>query len=204
MSHRNDNAALAERLGVPLRDPDDWGYSCTECGTYHPGRCTRLVEPTRSGIRDLIVSLEFDQFAHPDDRDERERLMSVRELAIEQLGEDTYQVKPQRTGQTSSDSVLPLYGDLTSHRAPWEQRSEFERIMEAGVEPFMNMLNGEQRVLIRMRYGAQMTMPEIGAALHVSKQAVDQRLRRVHETLRAAMAFAFVNDETPDDESEAP
>jgi RNA polymerase sigma factor (sigma-70 family) len=193
LTHSDENIALAERLGVTL--PEVGFAHCAECGQYHGGRCFVSVEASRATVRDFIGKLEWEQFSHPDDADERERLMEIRELTIQQLADDTYDVGRSYIGAKSRGSILPLHDD-NRYNSSWNERSERERVIETGIEPFLDQLTGEQRVVVRMRYGAQMSQQEIAEALHITQQAVNARLRTIHEALRRVLVFAYVSDET--------
>ena len=48
-------------------------------------------------------------------------------------------------------------------------------------------LDAQSQDLIRLRYGSDLTMEEIGKIYSVSKMAVSKRLKKLHEKLRSSV-----------------
>jgi RNA polymerase sigma factor (sigma-70 family) len=103
----------------------------------------------------------------------------IRELAIEQVENDSYRQEPERT---PTHGTLPLLHDIRE-----KPNREYRPELEAGLRPFVDSLAETQREALMMRYGTQMTLTAIGDALHITRQSVDSRLKRARETLRRAL-----------------
>lgn len=148
-------------------------------------------------VRDLIPHLEFQQFREPD---ERERLVDIRDLASEQVDDDTGQFGRFKRGRRGTKRGR--VGRVWVEPFDWSEQGEpmwlypaqtpDQSALEEGLQPLLqSALTGEQRVLVRWRYGAMYTEREIGALLQISQQAVHSRIETIHRRLRDVLLSAF-------------
>jgi RNA polymerase sigma factor (sigma-70 family) len=141
----------------------------------------------------VIDLLEMEQFRHPEDRD---RLNEVRALAQQQVSDDTgaTRSRPHRIGKKGDIYPAdPLVDRPDSELTQlWPERTDEQLDRAAGLEPFIAGLTGEQRIMVRLRYDAQMTQDEIADILHIDQSNVNRRLATIHKQLRAALLEAFV------------
>lgn len=140
----------------------------------------------------LIPRLEFEQFRHIEDR---ERLVAIRELAIEQVASDTSESSAERFGRSGRTYGVGFGSEGTwddeSHSL-WPDRTERQRALEAGLTPLLDAaLTAEQRALVRLYYDVGESHAEIGQRLGITKQAVGQRFKTIHKAIREALEKTF-------------
>lgn len=153
------------------------------------------MHPLTYRVSKEIPKLEFEQFRHLEDRD---RIMAVRELAIDQVKDDnsttrgeTYWSskvgKPQAHRTISSGEMW----DDESHSL-WPDRTERQRALEAGLTPLLDAaLTAEQRALVRLYYDVGESQADIAGRLGITKQAVGQRFKTIHKNIREALEKTF-------------
>jgi RNA polymerase sigma factor (sigma-70 family) len=148
----------------------------------------------RAAVLNEAQLLELEQFRHPDDEAERARINAIRALALEQLADDVYTTGGPRRERIGGQWVA-VYDEFYGERPLWTDRTEEEEALAEGLAPFLDRLPAEQRVLVRMRYDAQMTEQEVAALTGTTQQAVHQRLATVHKALREVLLAAFAPPE---------
>ncbi len=140
-------------------------------------------------VRKIIPELEWQQFSEPD---ERERLMEIRGLALEQVEDDRGQHgrgKRDKVGRAFVDTYEWI-GEQSDLLYPARTPDQFA--LEEGLQPLLeSALTGEQRVLVRWRYGAMYTERQIAGLLNVTQPAVHYRLETIHRRLRDVLLSAF-------------
>ena len=167
------------------------GITHAECGKRHTGKCRVSPEPTRGGVQNEIASLEREQFRHAGDDEELARINEIRDLAEEQLLDDVYSITGRQRDRVGAHWVKTRDWFDDGQQEFWRERSPEQRALMLGFDPILDRLTPDQRVIVRMRYGTEMTMQEIADQLGIRKQSVEARLVRIHASIMRALVEMF-------------
>jgi RNA polymerase sigma factor (sigma-70 family) len=149
--------------------------------------------PTRAGVQNEIHVLEREQFRYADDEAERSRLNEIRELAQQQLLDDVYNTAGRHRGRVGGKWVDTRHDFDDEHEIHelWPDRDDDQIALQSGLDVVLEQLTAEQRVLVRMRYGAGMTEYEIAAHIGITRRSVQARLERIHASVRRVLGTMF-------------
>jgi RNA polymerase sigma factor (sigma-70 family) len=205
----------AVRLGIALPDPAGLSNACEKCGKRHPALCRVSPLPDKAGVVNEASVLEREQFGKDDE--ERERITELRVLSAgwellgspkkhmeyrakhgiynDQVADDVYSMVGAQRDRMGEHGVQPRGEGLDDGERMWAPRSEEQLALERGFESFLGKLTADQRVVVRMRYGAQMTEREIAKVLTKTQQAVHNQLNKIHATVNRLLTEAFEQEE---------
>lgn len=139
---------------------------------------------------------------------ELERFEEIRELARQQLLEDTFSTAGQRDrigkaatgwighydrwGRRGDDEDTPW--SERDHLPIWPERTHEQLALEAGMQPFLDALVADDRVLIRLAFDGGLSQREIATQLGQSQSTVHRRMAAVLDQLRAALTRTFLGE----------
>lgn len=159
---------------------------CTSCGERHPARCRVDATPSKTRVANEITILEREQFRHSDDEAERRRILEIRELAQQQLSEDVYHTAGKHRDRVGRQYVENKQ-EWEDGNDMWPERSEVQRALQRGLDPVLDQLTANQRVLFRLHYGAGMTEREVAKQLNKSQQYIHGQLKEMRAHVRASL-----------------
>jgi hypothetical protein len=146
-------------------------------------------------VWELIPRLEFAQFQHMEDR---ERLLEIRELAMEQVHDDNVESPAERYWKGRNARVLradfETGGSTWDNEAfqLWPERTEREKALEAGLAPLLDAaLTAEERVQVRLRYDAGKSVAEIAEMYNKPRKTMSDGFARIHRKIRDALMLAY-------------
>jgi len=175
--------------------------SCLECGFIHRGRCA--PKPTKLQVLDVISLLELRQFKFPRDEEELARVREVRDLAIEQLQDDVYLTTRARDRVGRAYIVPRDMSRKDSEKDAFEMfppRTEEDHALQLALEPFLDKLTPDERVLVRLYFDAGETQKEIARRLSVRRATVNRRLGAIYQKLKTLLLAEFVPEQEQEEE----
>lgn len=182
----------ANRLGVRLPEP----VASDEKPEPEP-----II--TTAKVREAVADLASDTWKHREEEGAIDRLHQVRTLTEAQLRDDVMST----AGRGRSPRIGGQWVIVTDR---WNERYEAVQpaytpdqvAFQAGIEPVLGELTGEERILIRWTYDQMIDQRTIAKLLHVTQPTVSRRLAALHERLRDRLAELFLREEEKPNEDQ--
>ena len=154
---------------------------------------------TKRDVQEAAEQLASEAWERREVPGELERSEEIQQLTRQQLHEDTYSTAGQRDRVGAAATGWIGHHDLSGHgdepgghRPVWPERTHDQLELESGMQPFLDALSADDRVLIRLVYDGGYSQREVAQQLGQSQPTVSRRLNAVHDQLRAALARAFL------------
>lgn len=140
-------------------------------------------------VRDIIPVLEFGQFQNPDDR---HRLNEIRELAHEQVADDT-------TGASTGQQVDRIGRSWVLHADPdtggelWRRhRTPAQHALEDRLTPMVAELSPQQREAVQLLFYSGLSEHQAASIMRVSRASLRAHRDRALTRLRSMIVTRYL------------
>lgn len=139
------------------------------------------VRQRNLAIIELLAALELAKFHAMGDVVEWRRLDSIKQLAIQQLKDESgkwiYQVA--RIGRQE----IEFFAELPEAEPLWKQETKTQLALGAGMASYLARLTDTQEQTLRLRFWSRLTQEETANYMHISKNSVKVNEARAKNAL---------------------
>lgn len=141
------------------------------------------------------AELEFRQFQDPDDR---ERLVAIRALALEQIADDSPSMSGKRrdsVGRHGGAHGFVQHIDLDNGAELWRRWTPDQMALEDAFVPLLRDLSPQQREALHLLFDGKLTERQAALVMKVRQSAVQGLRDRALANLRRAITARYLPQE---------